>query len=130
VGRKRLVIIDPMELLRGIADQYKADERYWKKRSGGGDGGWSHERQHAHAELTMLEKYGTKCNVADFLNRNLRTTERIRAQQTLQQLEADGLVSITGQRAAWVKVTPEGKAALKRSTEPAIAEANKSTGDQ
>ena len=122
MGRPRTIHVDRLALLAGIsratADQvaHLGSEHVRVK-------GLHEARTIDYARLVNLqaaiyheqesiEAWGVVYDLFAFTGRELSPSERIRHQQAIRRLAADGVVELTGRRATRVRLTAAGTAAL------------------
>src|SRR5690606_32476916 len=109
MGRPKTIHVDPLALLRAIGRATRADlERLESeiadldRRKNAGElgwGAWQEDRHIAIFDKEAIERDGVKYDLPRFAGRELSGSERIRHQQAIRQLEAEGLVAIHGAKA-------------------------------
>lgn len=128
MGRPRTILIDPMAVLAGIAAAtaeelaaIAAEQEELDRRLAAGSISRFHCTQEKHQldlEREEIERVGVEYNLVRFAGRQLTPSERIRFQQAIRQLEAEGLVAIHGAKARRVRLTTEGQRRLEMERTP------------
>lgn len=107
------IIVDRIGLLRAIQraaqDDLKAAERALGPRP------WHGRIGELLAAREVAEAGWTHYDLQRFVGRDLTPSERIRHQQAIRELEAAGLVELSGVRATAVRITELGRAEIKRN---------------
>lgn len=82
-----------------------------------------HAAHTCRRELAVLESDGIPYDLPAFLGYLPTASQRILAQTAIRKLEADGLVTLLGAKARWIKPTAAGIAKVKPTTTEGIADA-------
>jgi hypothetical protein len=121
MGRPKLYDIDPNRLLAAIVAQYRgrlatiAAERATQQAAADARGHDWPQHDLAARELDRrrdeITSNGLVYNLPLWLGHDPTASERIIAQRAIRLLESQGLLTILGAHARWVKPTPAGLAA-------------------
>ena len=116
MARPKTIHIDPLQVLRGIADataaKLAAIEAVREAIATGKRPRPTFSIDHPDTWLRDLERDGVEYDLPTFLGYFPTDSERIRAQQAIRGLERDELVEIQGIKARRIKLTPAGAAKL------------------
>jgi hypothetical protein len=120
MGRPKTIIVDPLDVLRGIiatfdADVADMDSKLAAANAAASDFYANQEAYRIERQRRDIVERGTEYRLERFAGRALTASERIRWQQTIRQLEGDGLAAIDGVTARRVKPTDAGREALNTS---------------
>ena len=112
MGRKRSIIIDCSALLTAIAsdicDDVAAIDAELSQLQGDGNTAWTPFGYRSHRSYLLRlreDSFSVEQNLSRWAGRPLTDSERIRHQQAVRQLEADGLIVRDGRQ---VSLTPAG----------------------
>ncbi len=110
MGRKQTIFVDePLVILRRIAAAQVARISELEGVLARAGGGYGHGYGHIWSELKDAQEGWIKYDIAVLSGRDdFSDSERIRWQQAVRKLEAEGLVEIIGVKATQVRLTAAG----------------------
>jgi hypothetical protein len=120
MGRPKTIIVDPLDVLRGIvatfdADLADIDSKLAAANAAARDFFSNQEAYRIERQRRDIVERGTEYRLERFAGRALTASERIRWQQMIRKLEGDGLLAIEGIAARRVKPTDAGRALLNKA---------------